>query len=317
MTEQSTAQLERDAERVRSELADTAERIKQKMSPGQLMDEMVDYLREGDARRFASNLKTQIRDNPLALAMVGGGLAWLMFGSGQSGYGSTSRDYGSRRFGTGSEAYGAGSSTFYGTERNGRTGSESSEDGYLSRAKDAAGSAAGTVSDTLGQASGAVSSRLHGLRDSAGHGLAGTARSGAEMGQRARSTVLDIWEREPLVVGALGLAVGAAVGAMLPATRGEREYLGEASAKAEEAVEEALAEGVHEATHAMQGASRAARGEDRDEMKINKGDTARLSTDTDAAKPTDTTSSGVNPRPFGGTSDPSVAKRADEPPFKV
>jgi hypothetical protein len=34
-------------------------------------------------------------------------------------------------------------------------------------------------------------------------------------------------EREPLIVGAIGVAVGAAIGAMMPSTRIEEEYVGE------------------------------------------------------------------------------------------
>jgi hypothetical protein len=82
MSEQSTFKLERDAERVRAEIADTAEHLKDKMSPGQLMDEVVNYFKDGDTNQLLTNLKDQVRDNPLALAMVGSGLAWLMMGSG-------------------------------------------------------------------------------------------------------------------------------------------------------------------------------------------------------------------------------------------
>jgi len=49
----------------------------------------------------------------------------------------------------------------------------------------------------------------------------------SRMGYRARRTAADVLETEPLVIGALGLAVGAAIGAMLPRTDMEDRYFGE------------------------------------------------------------------------------------------
>ncbi|MGQ7793303.1 DUF3618 domain-containing protein [Faunimonas sp. B44] len=54
-----------------------------------------------------------------------------------------------------------------------------------------------------------------------------TSRNAAYYGSRARRTFLDVLDQEPLVVGALGVAVGAAIGALLPPTEVEDEYLGE------------------------------------------------------------------------------------------
>ncbi len=48
------------------------------------------------------------------------------------------------------------------------------------------------------------------------------------MQQRTTRSFSEIIEQQPLVLGAIGLAVGALVGAMLPRTRMEDEYLGEA-----------------------------------------------------------------------------------------
>src|SRR5690606_29058172 len=82
MTDRSPSELEREAEQVRAEISETTRQLRDKMSPGQLMDEALGYFKEGDAQRFLTNLKDQVRDNPLALALIGGGVAWLMSGSG-------------------------------------------------------------------------------------------------------------------------------------------------------------------------------------------------------------------------------------------
>lgn len=78
------AELEREAEAARARLSETADQLKARMSPGQLMDEVLNQFRDGDGNQMLSNLRTQARDNPMALALVGSGLAWLMMGSGPS-----------------------------------------------------------------------------------------------------------------------------------------------------------------------------------------------------------------------------------------
>ena len=76
------AELEREAEAARARLSDTADQIRARMSPGQLMDEVLNQFRGGDGSQMLANLRDQARDNPMALALVGSGLAWLMMGSG-------------------------------------------------------------------------------------------------------------------------------------------------------------------------------------------------------------------------------------------
>jgi hypothetical protein len=55
-----------------------------------------------------------------------------------------------------------------------------------------------------------------------------SARRGAgHYGRRAQSGFAHMREEQPLVVGAIGLAVGAALGAALPKTETEDEWLGD------------------------------------------------------------------------------------------
>ena len=84
MTDKSAAELEREAEAARARVANTAETLRSKMTPGQLIDEMTGMLAGGDGSAAFNNLKAQVRDNPLPLTLVSAGLAWLMFGQGAS-----------------------------------------------------------------------------------------------------------------------------------------------------------------------------------------------------------------------------------------
>ena len=73
----SSADLEREVTEQRSRVEARIGEIKDKLSPGQLLDEALSYTKHGGAH-FASNLGGQISANPLPAALVGIGLAWLI-----------------------------------------------------------------------------------------------------------------------------------------------------------------------------------------------------------------------------------------------
>ena len=118
------------------------------------------------------------------------------------------------------------------------------------RAQDAAASARDSVSfygaatDAVGRASSAVSDtaaaigrHAHEMRDRAtdvGHSTAERARRAgdgvAEQAGRTQNAIAQLIREQPLIVGALGLAIGAIFGASLPRSRREDEFMGEASA---------------------------------------------------------------------------------------
>lgn len=79
----SPEQIERDLAAKRSRIDDTIDALQEKLSPGQLLDQGLGYLRGGGASEFGSNLGRTVRDNPVPIALVGIGLTWLMT-SGQS-----------------------------------------------------------------------------------------------------------------------------------------------------------------------------------------------------------------------------------------
>ena len=54
------------------------------MSPGQVVDQLIDYAREGPAAEFGRNLAREVRENPLPLLLIGVGIAWLMVASSRS-----------------------------------------------------------------------------------------------------------------------------------------------------------------------------------------------------------------------------------------
>jgi hypothetical protein len=76
----SSAQLEQEAEQARAEIAGTLDELRGVLSPGQVFDQVVDYARDSGAGEMMRNLGHDLRANPLPLALVGAGVAWLMMG---------------------------------------------------------------------------------------------------------------------------------------------------------------------------------------------------------------------------------------------
>ena len=74
-------ELEREARRTRGELTAIIEQLRVRMTPGRLIDQMIDYMRGGPAAQFVRNLGREARENPVPLVLIGIGVAWLMVAS--------------------------------------------------------------------------------------------------------------------------------------------------------------------------------------------------------------------------------------------
>lgn len=70
-----------EIEQTRHEMDSTLTAIEHRLTPGQLVDQGLDYLRNSGANEFVQNLGGQVKNNPLPVALVGIGVAWLMASS--------------------------------------------------------------------------------------------------------------------------------------------------------------------------------------------------------------------------------------------
>lgn len=120
----------------------------------------------------------------------------------------------------------------------------------------AVGRATSAVSDTAA----AIGRRAHDVRDRAadvGRGTAERARQAsqnvADQAGRAQNAISQLIREQPLIVGAVGLALGAIIGAVLPRTRREDEMMGERSDQFRESAMETAREQV---THVREAGGR-------------------------------------------------------------
>ena len=193
--------VEREVEASRGNLDRTVEALKNKMTPGQLFDEAT-HAMGGAGQQVLSKFVDQAKENPMPLAVMGLGLAWLMTSSNKS----DRREEGGRSYEDRAFASDSG--------------------GGLRDAVHAVGDKAHAVGDK-------ASDLVAGARDT----LSSATASASEMGRAATDKALrysekakrgfaDALEREPLLLGAAGLLLGAAIGAALPSTEAEDRTMG-------------------------------------------------------------------------------------------
>lgn len=225
----TSEEVEAEVEASRNDLDRNVEALKQKMTPGQLFDEAARMM-GGTGQQVASRFADQAKANPMPLAVMGLGLAWLMMSNNRQrsplashgsevayGYAGEPRSFAATPF---EEAAGQGGGADGG--------------GMTSALKEKAGAvgdkAKGMLSGVQEKIAHARTSAAEGGR-AAGQNLssmAGTVKYRAgEVGHRAQRTFADTLESEPLLIAGLGVIVGAAIGAALPNTRAEHRLMGE------------------------------------------------------------------------------------------
>ncbi len=200
-------QIENEIEHTRAEVSATIDAIQSKLTPGQLMDQTLGYLRTSLPADFGSNLSRSVRENPIPVALLGIGLAWLMMGGQHN-----SR---MRRYAQPPEYDAAEDSSVT------SLGARAGETGERIRQRSA------EMSARAREAVGQVRERMGATTDSARAHLSDLGNRSRATYERARGNVNHAIEDQPLVVGAVGLAVGAMLGASLPRTRQEDEWMGE------------------------------------------------------------------------------------------
>ncbi len=280
----NTRDLESQAENDRSEIKATLDELRSRMSTGQIVDQALAYARGHGGSEFVRNFGSQVKTNPLPVALVAAGLGWLIAGQRRPAaarsyspsivpsdeayydnrYADKARETSGEVAGALRDSAGALRDSAYGAADRARGAFDAARDsvedastsasdalasardraeGVAASARDSVSSAYGAAAGAVGRATSAVGDtaaaigrRAHDMRDLAsdvGRGTAERARQAghgiAEQAGRAQNAFSQLIREQPLVAGAIGLAIGAIIGASLPRSRREDELMGEAS----------------------------------------------------------------------------------------
>ena len=209
-------------EATQEELRHTLEAIGESISPGEMIDTVLYALREGPGE-FAVNLGRSVRDNPLAIGLVGAGLAWLMLGTSMK---TTIRGR-------------AGEASHRLRERAESQGQKLRDQAEKVRGK------AGQLRDKVGDAATEAADEAQGGARSVADASKEKAEQARDTAQRRFQQARESMSGQPFVVAAIGLFAGAAAAALVPRSRTEERVFG---AQAEHVVEmaEDAARGVGE-----------------------------------------------------------------------
>ena len=229
-SERTPDAIEQDIARTRGEIDSTLNAIESRFTPGQMLDQGLDYLRHSSANEFLSNLRGSVKHNPLPVSLVGVGIAWLMLA-----------DKSPRRS--------------VGEDLTTDTGSS------IREGVDAIERSGASVRKKVSEAAHTIRERAGAVGDGARH----LGEGAKHQWDRARGGYEHMLREQPLALGAVGLAVGALLAAVMPRTRQEDELMGETRDRlAEEAITAAKEQGhkvERVAAAAGEAASEAAREE--------------------------------------------------------
>lgn len=173
----SLERLENETETSRVRVAELLDELRARVSPGALVDQVVDFAGNGAAGDFARTLGRQVRNNPMASVLIGAGLAWLMLGDRRSN-GSASSTW------TTASAAAESTGETVRDMRDAVTGAGQRVMGRVGEVADAAGRASAAVSDSAHQAGDAAISTAYRARDAA-----------MDATTRARDTASDVASR--------------------------------------------------------------------------------------------------------------------------
>lgn len=256
-------EIERDIERERAQLSRSLDALQSQFSLEGIFRQASDQVsRHGG--EFGSSISRSVKSNPIALALTGVGLAWMIYGDNRKhdnastdgrtttrtmhtshvgddatkAYGThdTVGDFGSGSSDSGSSRLSHAADTVSGAASDAKRAVSDRWDLAQSSASDYADSASAYARQTRASAED-LRRRLYegteNLSESARQKVV-AARERAQQAQerienaakRGTSEAVDFFQSQPLVAGALALAVGAAIGALAPRTKPEDDAAG-------------------------------------------------------------------------------------------
>jgi hypothetical protein len=176
---------------------------------------------------FFDNLVAAAKENPLAAVLIGGGALWLMAGDDRiKGAARSTAAAASGVVDGGVSTMRTAASALQRTAAP-PTAPEMDHEGSLDGSDTLRSAASGVLSGTADKMRAQFEDGVEMVRD--GFAKVSDQIPGGEAVSKAKSSLSDVLEKQPLVLGVVGLAIGAAVAGAFRTTAIENEYVGETS----------------------------------------------------------------------------------------
>lgn len=244
-----TDTIEESIDRSRKALGSTLDELQDRISVDNLAQEALGMLRS-NAAAYTRSIDSAVRANPLALALTGAGLAWLIFGNrsrpasvdSAAGGERWSHSGGSRPYGAYSRGYDPDAGENHWSDRIDTLRGKASE--MLHRIERDASEQAGSLRDFAAERAKVLASFTDDMRESFMDGLEDLSQAArdriVEARQAAYSARLQVQSRlraggrevgqmvndHPIIAGGVALALGAAFATALPRSRVEDRTFG-------------------------------------------------------------------------------------------
>ena len=263
-SERSRAALTSTVVHLRDKVSDTADDLKERLSPTHIKKEVKDYVREG-SEQFFNSIERKARENPLQAIAIGAGLAYPLWGL------LKTIPVPIMLVGTG---------LWLSRQKADSGDGEGYTQGMARKVTDAGAEGAGRVSDAIRDAAASVSERAESVTDKVRatahdvrNSVSGMGRSVvdlvkdnalsatdsvsatasdlksrvSEFGDQTKNSLIDLVDLNPLLVGGIGLAIGAFIAASLPPSDAENRMFGDRSDDLKEKALETASQGVERA----------------------------------------------------------------------
>jgi ElaB/YqjD/DUF883 family membrane-anchored ribosome-binding protein len=217
--------------------------LQERLSPGQILDDLMAYFRGSEGGDFARNLMSSVQNNPMPAALTGIGLAWLMASNPKAQPPGPSHSASPASWPSNNEFDRHIRSVEGGVTRQ----QNETESAFSARLNDARAKVVGLTRDAQDTAetfSKRVQDAVAGARQSAMDSVrnipsrvgdaAGQVTDAGQAVQQMAGNLLSSIGDNPVVLGAIGLAVGAVLGALVPQSEQERAALGDVGRQARE-----------------------------------------------------------------------------------
>jgi uncharacterized protein DUF3618 len=263
--------IERDLEHTRARMDSHLNALENRLSPGQILDDLMAYFRGSEGADFGRNLMDSVRSNPLPAALTGIGLTWLMAsnprpqtlagdnrrvrvyrtsdGRAWSSREDLDRHFAdiersvTRRIDENDEIYHSRLDEARGKTLGVMRQAGDTAESFRQRVQDAWNAAKDTVAEgayQLREKAGDAADQVAGYAQSTRERVAGGSQRAQQMGGNTIAAVAD----NPVLLGSFGLAMGALLGVLIPQSAKEEEALSGMATNARHAARDAAQQAV-------------------------------------------------------------------------